>query len=222
VSAPANVSYAKLVYRLLDVVGDTSDAGVLPDWQALPAGTTVTIRYPVSKIVDTTSVPPVTFYPQPIVCTLSASGDLLDPQGQTGVWIVDPRDTDLTPNGYALAVDVSIPGRSSETFYATLTAAAGDGSFDLTLNSPVPGFPVTTLVGPPGPPGPQGPQGNPGAPGAAGGSVPGPAGPTGPAGPQGPRGTSWFTGHGPPTPRPTGAVAGDLYLDLSTGNVYQL
>lgn len=80
-----------------------------------------------------------------------------------------------------------------------------------------------------GPPGPQGPQGTQGVPGPQGPEGPeGPDGPAGTAGPEGPdgpagsRGTGWFTGSGPPTPEPPMAVAGDLYLDVVTGNVYTL
>jgi hypothetical protein len=38
----------------------------------------------------------------------------------------------------------------------------------------------------------------------------------------GPRGTGWFTGIGAPPSTIPGAVDGDLYLDLSSGTVYQL
>lgn len=36
------------------------------------------------------------------------------------------------------------------------------------------------------------------------------------------KGTSWFTGHGPPPTPVPGAVPGDLYLDIDTGNVWAL
>ncbi len=51
----------------------------------------------------------------------------------------------------------------------------------------------------------------------------GATGDTGPAGAgsQGPRGTAWFTGNGAPGTI-SGSAAGDLYLDLATGNVYTL
>lgn len=61
--------------------------------------------------------------------------------------------------------------------------------------------------GVPGPQGEQGPQGTPGVQGAQG--VPGP------------RGSRWFTGTGTPGTI-TGAVAGDMYLDTSSGTVYSL
>lgn len=75
-----------------------------------------------------------------------------------------------------------------------------------------------------GPVGPEGPQG-----------IEGPRGPQGEIGPEGPRGlkgdtgakgdtgqrgSKWFTGAGVPS-GVTGAVAGDMYLDTTTGAVYE-
>jgi len=45
-------------------------------------------------------------------------------------------------------------------------------------------------------------------------------GPQGPAGPTGARGSQWFTGHGAPGVI-AGAITGDMYLDLDTGDTYQ-
>lgn len=59
--------------------------------------------------------------------------------------------------------------------------------------------PSVTLVPVAGPQGPQGPPG-----GGEGGAVVG-----------------WFTGHGPPV-IVVGAQAGDMYVDLDTGALYQL
>lgn len=61
-----------------------------------------------------------------------------------------------------------------------------------------------------------GPQGETGATGAAGSQ-----GPAGDAGPAGERGSKWFTGSGAPTSVP-GSIAGDMYLDTATGDVYLL
>ncbi len=56
----------------------------------------------------------------------------------------------------------------------------------------------------------------------SGGSIQGPAGPAGEPGEAGPRGTRWFTGTGAPPAEIPGALEGDLYLDLDTGDVYAL
>lgn len=76
--------------------------------------------------------------------------------------------------------------------------------------------------------GAQGPQGDPGPQGAQG--DPGPQGPEGPEGPQGPQGdpgadgldgNDWRVGSGAPSIIP-GDEEGDLYLDIATGDVYQV
>ncbi|MGB5136064.1 MAG: hypothetical protein WBN89_12910, partial [Prochlorococcaceae cyanobacterium] len=50
----------------------------------------------------------------------------------------------------------------------------------------------------------------------------GPAGSQGGIGPAGPRGTGWFVGTGAPTAPIAGALEGDLYLDMASGEVYRL
>ena len=73
--------------------------------------------------------------------------------------------------------------------------------------------------GPQGPEGPQGPQGPEGLEGPQGTQGPqGSDGPQGPEGPQGPSGTPVLTGVGSPTCDI--GNDGDLYIDLSTGNLY--
>ena len=72
---------------------------------------------------------------------------------------------------------------------------------------------ATGAQGPPGTTGAQGPPGGAGAQGAAG-----PAGATGPAGT---RGSIWLTGAGAPT-TPVGLLPGDMYLDTTTGDIYQI
>jgi hypothetical protein len=61
--------------------------------------------------------------------------------------------------------------------------------------------------------------------------VRGAAGPVGPQGPEGPQGepgqdgefVNWFGGDGPPTAQNTvGARLGDMYVDESSGTLYQL
>lgn len=62
-----------------------------------------------------------------------------------------------------------------------------------------------------GPAGPEGPAG-----------AAGPAGADGADGPAGSRGTGWFVGSGAPAEPVAGSIAGDLYLDSTTGDVYTL
>lgn len=73
--------------------------------------------------------------------------------------------------------------------------------------------------GPQGPTGSQGIQGASGIPGGTGAS--GASGVPGQNGSDGARGSRWFTGAGSPS-GVTGAVAGDIFLDTGTGDVYVL
>ena len=66
--------------------------------------------------------------------------------------------------------------------------------------------------------GPVGKRGLTGLPGISG--PPGPPGLPGSRGSQGQRGSNWFTGTGAPSTIP-GSISGDLYLDLSTSNIWQ-
>jgi hypothetical protein len=71
----------------------------------------------------------------------------------------------------------------------------------------------TGATGAAGATGPAGAQGTAGATGAAGS--------TGATGATGPRGTNWYQGHGAPGSI-GGSQAGDMYLDLDSGDVYVL
>ena len=74
--------------------------------------------------------------------------------------------------------------------------------------------------GPKGETGEQGPKGDPGEKGDQGEQGPqGNPGPQGDTGPQGPRGAGVSSGEGAPTVSGF-EVAGDLYVDLTTGDVY--
>ena len=80
----------------------------------------------------------------------------------------------------------------------------------------------TDFRGPAGPTGPQGPQGVQGSQGPKGATgATGSQGPKGATGDTGPRGSRWFTGTGTPGTI-SGALAGDMYLDTSSGTVYTL
>jgi len=76
---------------------------------------------------------------------------------------------------------------------------------------------VVEILGSTGPQGPAGPTGATGPAGATGAT--GPQGPQGPTGPAGANGEKWYTGSGAPSAG-TG-VNGDLYLNTSTGDVYE-
>ena len=73
--------------------------------------------------------------------------------------------------------------------------------------------------GAPGPRGDAGPAGEQGPPGANG--APGADGADGAPGEQGPRGNRIYADTGAPGSIP-GSIPGDIYLDVATGNVYEL
>ncbi|MGP9760131.1 hypothetical protein [Corynebacterium sp. AOP12-C2-36] len=75
------------------------------------------------------------------------------------------------------------------------------------------------FVGPEGPEGAEGPQGDRGPQGVEGAQ--GQRGVQGAEGAQGARGSKWFTGSGTPG-TVTGSAAGDMYLDTTSGTVYEL
>jgi len=91
------------------------------------------------------------------------------------------------------------------------------------------------ITGPAGPTGPQGPKGDTGATGPAGADgatgAQGPKGDTGTqgvpgtpgsTGPTGPRGTGWYSGTANPVEPIAGSIAGDHYLNTTTGDVFVL
>jgi len=125
-------------------------------------------------------------------------------QGASGLGITFkgqvPTDADL-PNGAAQGDSYIVQADDSFWVYdASTTAWVNGGSIQ-------------------GPQGIEGPQGAAGTDGAAGAdsTVPGPAGADGAAGV---RGATWFTGSGVPAADLAGALAGDLYLDTVSGDVY--
>lgn len=137
--APTDVTYAHVVYRLLAAQGDGSDPDSKPDFVALPTGTKITISYPVRKIIDAGATPPVTFYTRDIECYQDeATGNLIDSQNNQGVWIINPNNPNIQPNGWTIHVRIEVPGAAADEFDATLSLQNPDGSYDLTLNSPVP------------------------------------------------------------------------------------
>src|SRR5690625_1050499 len=102
------LSYVRVVYHALDIVGDSADPGREPETPALPDAT-LTLTVPVGMLKDTNSEPAVTYFPQPITGTFDAQGNLRDAQGNQGVLILDPA----VVGGYDLACTLSATNRPS-------------------------------------------------------------------------------------------------------------
>lgn len=156
----------------------------------------------------------------------SVAGNIRGPQGIQGVK-GDPGNAGATgpagpagltwrgawSNANSYAINDSV-GWGGSTYFATVAKAAGSppptgtaadpGTNDTGTNE---GWQALSLEGA------QGPQGVPGSPGAKGD--------TGNTGATGTRGTNWYTGVGAPGTI-AGSLAGDKYLDTSSGDVFTL
>jgi hypothetical protein len=82
---PPEFTYGYVMGQILLAVGDTADAGSMPDAKAATGKVTIKPKVLVTK----TQLPtPATVIAQDIPCTLDAEGYLLDPNGNRGVWLV--------------------------------------------------------------------------------------------------------------------------------------
>lgn len=81
---PADFTYGYVVGQILLAVGDTADPGSMPDADA-PDGTTVTFTPKATALISTNGAIVI---PKPIVCTIDAAGNVLDPAGNPGVWLI--------------------------------------------------------------------------------------------------------------------------------------
>lgn len=157
----------------------------------------------------------------------SQQGNLKGPQGVQGIQGVQGNPGAVGPagltwkgawsNATAYAVNDSVSWGGS-TYYASVAKAAGQppptgtaadpGTDDSAVNA---GWAVLSVQGSQGVQGIQGIQGNAG--------VQGIQGTQGTAGTAGTRGSLWYSGNGAPGTI-AGALAGDKYLDLTSGDVY--
>lgn len=131
---PASIQYGYVVWTALLAVADTTaDPDRTPD--AVPA--TGEIRFdPLVSPISTTS-PAVTIVPQRVVATLDSEGRLIDPTGQTGVWLVTGQYT----------VTFAFSGFALPSFRIEVTAAhTEEAPLDLTLAAPLVPNPATVFV----------------------------------------------------------------------------
>ncbi len=91
---PVEITFGKVVARFLLAVGDSDDAGTMPDAQ--PAVGTVKFlpRKPNVKVTEPT---PALVTSRPPISALDANGDLVDAMGNPGVWLL-VGDYDVTFN----------------------------------------------------------------------------------------------------------------------------
>ena len=115
------LTYVRLIWRVLDVIGDTSDPDHLPDDSPLPDKTSLTLTMAAATIIDLSERPAITHYPQPIPCTVDSQGNMLDPQGNIGVYIIDPTNQTLQPHDWTISLRLEVPGRPTKTWSVKLT-----------------------------------------------------------------------------------------------------
>ena len=101
---PPNVSFGKVTGRLVYVDPDTADDDSDPD--ATPYAGTVTFTARPPYLLDPTADPPTTLIPRPYVATLDAAGDLVDGNGNPGVYLVAGNDPDLNPVGWTYHAEI--------------------------------------------------------------------------------------------------------------------
>lgn len=207
-SLPPELQYGHVVGRFLLAVADASDPERMPD-AAIPADLKVELS-PKAPLIRVGAPNPVTVVRSRIVCTLDATGRLIDPEGADGVWLVTGQ--------YSVkyqSASITVPPHDIEVL-ATHTEAA---PLDLTIAMP-PGGPILTPsqytellgmiqaipggggTGGAGPKGDKGDKGDPGPQGPQG--DPGPAGPPGADGEEGPQGSPGVDGADSTVPGPEG------------------
>lgn len=199
VTPPTNVGFGTVVGQfILDVV-DSGDAGQDPDF--VPASGTITFTASVPKVLDAGAAPnPVTIVRWQITGILDSNGFLCTPDpsdptiaGAQGIKLIATDDADLNPVNWTWTVSYSLVGPDG----SRLGSPRGH-SMALPQGTTV----DLTLVQP--------------VESSTGNAIL-----VGSIGPTGPRGSDWFTGHGAPGTI-VGSLPGDQYLDLDTGDIYNL
>ena len=123
---PAAYAHGKVVGRFIKAVGDSGDAGVLPE--AVPAAGSVTfIPDELERVVtDATAAPSTFFVHEPITAQLDSAG-YLSRSGNRGVW--------LWAGDWTVAI--SVTGVSRLPFKITVSAAhTNESPLDLWLVAP--------------------------------------------------------------------------------------
>lgn len=142
---PSNVSYTLVTGRFLQAVGDsTSDADRFPDGIPL-TGMKIKFTASVAVAKNPTATPPVTVFFQPIEVTTNDDGDLVDVNGQTGVYLVSTNDPDLIPTNFTYNVYIKAPVNSGIADISFNISAPSGGTIDLTTTVPVTSNPGQTL-----------------------------------------------------------------------------
>lgn len=162
-SLPADARYRQVVWTVVGLAADATDADRLPDTKLLNGTGVIVATPPVLKYLGTS---PETILPQPVPVKL-VNSKLLDSQSGQGVFLLCNDSPLITPNGswtYELAYQLD-DGVTFGTI--TFQLPYGDGSaYDLTPVVPQAASNGDLVLQ--GPQGEKGDPGDPGAPGTAG------------------------------------------------------
>lgn len=143
---PSNISYGLITGRFLQAVGDSAaDSDRFPD--GLPiTGMKIRFTASVSVAKNASATPPATVFFQPIEVVTDVDGDIIDANGEKGIYLVATNDPDLTPTNFTYNVYVKGPvnsGISDITFNISVPAGS---TIDLATAVPVPSNPGQTLT----------------------------------------------------------------------------
>lgn len=131
---PVAVSSCRVSGRFLSAVMDSTDPDQEPDGVPVP-GLSVTFTATVQRVKVAGSTPPVVVELAPVTVACNDDGDLVDADGDLGVFLVASDDPDLEPTGWTWRATVSAP---SFTDYSFAFVAPSGGDIDLTTVVPVP------------------------------------------------------------------------------------
>lgn len=142
ITLPTNLGYGTVNGKYFLTLLDNADPDREPEIATLPAESTVTFT-PGVKSYKNLAVP-ATYLTVTTVGKFNEDGELVDHNGNLGVVLLASDNDDLSPNGWAYTVQVSIPGQTFPAF--EILVKAGE-TLDLTTVSPATtGGGVTVLV----------------------------------------------------------------------------
>jgi hypothetical protein len=105
---PSNVGTGTVTGTFLRGVIDSTDPDREPE--GIPVvDLTATFTPAVSVITDGTSTPPVTVFPDTVVCGVNASGSLVGPDMVPGVKLIATTDTAISPLNWTWTVTLKSP-----------------------------------------------------------------------------------------------------------------
>jgi hypothetical protein len=139
---PSNVQTRMVTWAAMDAVIDSADPDRDPDGVPIE-GVKVNFAASIQQAKNVSATPPVTIFFSQIQALTDATGQLVSPDGQVGVFLICTDDTDLQPVNWTWTATISVP--NFKTYTVTFALPQGSGSVDLTTLFPVPPDPGQSL-----------------------------------------------------------------------------